>query len=140
MSLFLSILLVLSTWLLFQQWFRWQRTHRRKKLARVSGTVREVVDSLPLVVTASHRFQGFPPNTPTHSTGRLVLTEQWMALACDKGLLMKIESAMEFRVRRLGEQRLVLIGPSTNPAIQLRIVLTFTREESWVQHLLAFSS
>ena len=140
MSLFLSILLVLSTWLIFQQWFRWQRNRRRKQLTSVNGTVREVVDALALVVTASQRFQGFPPNTPTHSTGRLVLTEQWMALACDKGLLMKIESGMDFRVRRLGEHRLVLIGPATTSKIELRIVLTFAREEPWVHHLLAFSS
>ena len=139
MNLFVSILLVLSTWLIFQQWFLWQRKRRRTvSLTSEQGTIRDVVDGLELVVTPTRKYLTFMANQPTHSIGRLVLTEQWLVLSCDQGLLLKVDRGQPLSFKELGPQRLILLGPSMNPDINLRIIVTKNGDESWVSSLHQF--
>ena len=141
MNLFVSILLVLSTWLIFQQWFIWQRKRRRRvALTPEQGLIRDVVDGLELVVTPSKKYLTFLANQPTHSIGRLVLTEQWLVLSCDQGLLLKVDRGQPLSCKELGPHRLILLGNSVNSDVQLRIIVTKNGEEPWVSSLHQFCS
>ena len=52
MTLFISFLVVLSTWFLFQTVFVWLRKQRRIGFTKLSQTpIREVVDNLAMIVT-----------------------------------------------------------------------------------------
>lgn len=141
MNLLVSILLVLSTWLIFQQWFIWQRKRRRTvTLTADQGIIRDVVDRLELIVTPDQKYLTFVANQPTHTVGRLVLTEQWLVLSCDQGLLLKVDRGQPLSVKELGSQRLILLGTAVNPLIHLRIIVTKNGDDEWVSSLHHFCS
>ena len=106
MTLFISVLVVLSTWFLFQTVFVWLRKQRRIGFTKLSQTpIREVVDNLAMIVTASSRHLNMAANQPTHTHGRLVITEQWLVLASDKGVLLRTDRNGQLKLKDLGEGR-----------------------------------
>jgi hypothetical protein len=136
--MFISIMVVLSTWFLFQWLFVWARKQRRKNFTRTKGgKIREVVDGIPLVVTATSRYLNFPPNQPTHTQARLVLTEQWLVLASDKGVLFRTNRGGGLKLKSLGEGRWMLLGTSPNKQTDLRIVF-LVGDATWINSLQQF--
>ncbi len=139
MSLFISILVVLSTWFLFQFAFVWLRQRRRVGFTAVDAEpIREVVDSIPLIVTSTKRHLNLPPNQPVHAEARLVITEQWLILASDKGVLLRSDRGSGLKLKSLGEGRWMLLGRSPNGQTELRIVLLPNQEGAWVESLQQF--
>jgi len=139
MSLFISILVVLSTWFIFQVSFLWIRRRRRMKFTNApKESIREVVDGLAMIVTSSSRHLNLSPNQPMHTLGRLVITEQWMVLASDKGILLRANRGSSVKVKELGKGRWMLFGVTPNGEGNLRIVLLPGEEDEWLRALLQF--
>ena len=139
MTLFISFLVVLSTWFLFQRVFVLLRKQRRIGFTRVSQTpIREVVDNLAMIVTASTRHLNMAPNQPTHTHGRLVITEQWLVLATDKGVLLREDRNGRLKLKDLGQGRWMLLGTTPNSESSLRIVMLPGKEDDWVESLRLF--
>ena len=139
MTLFISFLVVLSTWFLFQTVFVWLRKQRRIGFTKLSQTpIREVVDNLAMIVTASSRHLNMAANQPTHTHGRLVITEQWLVLASDKGVLLRTDRNGQLKLKDLGEGRWMLLGPTPNNEVNLRIVMLPGKEDDWVDSLRHF--
>ena len=139
MTLFISILVVLSTWFIFQMFFLWMRRRRRVQFTRTPNeSIREVVDGLAMIVTSSSRHLNLSPNQPTHTFGRLVITEQWMVLASDKGILLRVNRGGSLKVKELGKGRWILLGSTPNGEGELRIVLLPREEDEWLKALLLF--
>ena len=139
MTLLISLLVVLSTWFLFQTSFVWLRKQRRIGFTKLSNTpIREVVDNLAMIVTASSRHLNMAPNQPTHTHGRLVITEQWLVLASDKGVLLRTDRNGSLRLKDLGQGRWMLLGSTPNKEASLRIVMLPGKEDDWVVSLRHF--
>ena len=139
MSLLISFLVVLSTWFLFQRVFVFLRKQRRIGFTKFSQTpIREVVDNLALIVTSSSRHLNLAPNQPTHTHGRLVITEQWLVLASDKGVLLRVDRNAGLKLKILGKGRLMLLGTTPNKEANLRIVMLPAKEDNWVESLRHF--
>ena len=131
-------MVVLSTWFLFQWLFVWSRKQRRKNFTRTKGgNIREVVDAIPLVVTAMNRYLNFPPNQPTHTQARLVITEQWLVLASDKGVLFRVNRGGQLKLKSLGQGRWMLLGEVPNKQTELRVVF-LVGEATWINSLQQF--
>ncbi len=139
MSLFISILVVLSTWFLFQASFVWLRQRRRVAFTTINTEpIREVVDSIPLIVTSTKRYLNLPPNQPVHAEARMVITEQWLIVASDKGVLIRADRGSGLKLKSMGEGRWMLLGRSPNGQAELRIVLLPSEEGAWVESLQLF--
>ncbi len=139
MSMFISIMVVLSTWFLFQAFFVGVRKQRRKHFSKtVTGTIREVVDDVPMIVTSTHRHLNLAPNQPMHTSARLVITEQWMVLASDKGVLLREERGGTLKVKALGQGKWMLLGRTPNRESELRIIIVPTGDQSWIEALRQF--
>lgn len=139
MTLFISILVVLSTWFLIQRGFVLLRKQRRIGFTKLSQTpIREVVDNLALIVTASARHLNMAPNQPTHTHARLVITEHWLVLASDKGVLLREDRNGRLKLKDLGKGRWMLLGKTPNSEASLRIVLLPGKEDDWVESLRHF--
>jgi hypothetical protein len=139
MTLFISILVVLSTWFLIQRGFVLLRKQRRVGFTKLSQTpIREVVDNLALIVTASARHLNMAPNQPTHTHARLVITEHWLVLASDKGVLLREDRNGRLKLKDLGKGRWMLLGTTPNSEASLRIVLLPGKEDDWVESLRHF--
>ena len=84
MTVFISLSIVLSTWI-FLQWLYLQwRKHRRQSFTPADlSSIRDVIDDLNLIVTCERKYLNYLPQQATHSVGRLVLTEYWLVLATE---------------------------------------------------------
>ena len=75
-----------------------------------------------MIVTASSRHLNMASNQPTHTHGRLVITEQWLVLASDKGVLLRTDRNGRLKLKDLGEGRWMLLGPTPNNEANLKLL------------------
>jgi hypothetical protein len=141
MAMLISIALVLSIWIIAQQVFLYYQKSKRQYFSTISSsnpsaeTIREIHDKIPLVIMVDKPWMNFYPQQNHRSLGRLVVTEHWMCLACNDGLLLNESKGGTCKVSVLGPKRMVIIGKSPNKEVNIRIELTIDDEAKWAGYL-----
>ena len=90
-------------------------------------------------MTASARHLNMAPNQPTHTHGRLVITEQWLVLGfLIKGVLLREDRNGSLKLKDLGREGGCFWEPLPIVQFSLRIVMVPGEEDDWVKSLRHF--